>query len=127
SSRRVEGPGVLPQQAISRSLDSASSRLTGPICSARDDMVFFITGSANYFFGFHSAKCAPVGSASTLNQPNSGISVTSFITLAPRDFAFLVEAWISSTSTYASQNEGAPGMGFFIMPPPVPSPTRIIV
>src|SRR3954465_9871919 len=85
-------------------------------------------GFADYFFfGFHSPRCAPVGSVIMLSQPMSATGVTSFITLAPSDLAFLVEASMSSTKTYESQNDGAPGIGFFIMPPPVPSPTPIMV
>ena len=45
-----------------------------------------------YSFAFHKAKCAPVGSWSTLNSPKFSIGVTSFITVAPSDFAFFVAA-----------------------------------
>src|SRR5436853_66546 len=84
--------------------------------------------SCRYFLlGFHRPRCAPVGSVMMLSHPMSATGVTSFMTLAPSDLAFLVEASMSSTKTYESQNDGAPGMGFFIMPPPVPSPTPIMV
>jgi len=62
-----------------------------------------------------------------LKEPAPITSVASFITVAPRDLALPVAAFRSSTCTYAIHAEGAPGMGFFIMPPPVPSPTLIIV
>ena len=46
-----------------------------------------------------SPNAAPVGSTRTLNQPISGTSVTSLITVAPRLLAFRVEAEMSSTRT----------------------------
>ena len=49
--------------------------------------------------GFQRASAAPVGSTITLNQPTPGTSVASFMTFAPRDFAFWVAAPMSSTST----------------------------
>src|SRR5665213_4294166 len=46
----------------------------------------------------------------------------------PSVFAFSVDAARSSTETYGTQTDGAPGMGCCIIPPPVPSsPTPIIV
>src|SRR5450631_993281 len=83
--------------------------------------------SPGYIFGLNSASAAPVGSIITLNHPTVGISVTSFITVAPSDLAFAVATLMSSTMTYANQAEGAPGTGCFIIPPPVPSPTLIMV
>ena len=80
-----------------------------------------------YVLDFHKPSAAPVGSMKMLNQPAPGTSVTSFIRVAPSDWAFLVAAAISSTSTYASHVEGAPGMGCFMIPPPVPFSTLIIV
>ena len=74
-----------------------------------------------------SPRCAPVGSTMMENEPISGTGVTSFITVAPNARAFFVAAATSSTSTYAIQNEGAPGIICFIIPPPVPSPTSTIV
>ena len=65
----------------------------------------------NYIFGLNSASTAPVGSVKMLNHPTLGISVTSLIKVAPSDLALAVEALMSSTATYASQNDGAPGMG----------------
>jgi hypothetical protein len=53
--------------------------------------------------------------------------VTFLQTGAPSDFPLAVAATTSSTSTYGSQAVGTPGAGVFIMPPPVPSPTPIIV
>ena len=50
-------------------------------------------------FAFHSPSIAPVGSTMIESQPMSITSVTSFITLPPSDFAFLVEASMSSTRT----------------------------
>jgi len=61
-----------------------------------------------------------------LSQPISITSVTSFMTSPPNDFAFFVAARISSTSTYTSHPAGPPGICFMI-PPPVPFPTLIIV
>src|SRR4029077_12488225 len=77
--------------------------------------------------GFQRPSVAPVGSTIMLNQPAPGISVTSLITTAPSDLAFSVAAAISSTSTYASHADNAPGTGCCMIPPPVPSPTWIIV
>ena len=45
------------------------------------------------------ASAAPVGSVKMLNQPTLGISVTSSLISAPRDFAFFVAARMSSTWT----------------------------
>src|SRR5438105_11225191 len=81
----------------------------------------------HFAFGCHSPSMAPVGSTMIENEPAFGTSVTSRMTVAPRDLALAVAAAMSSTRTYASQSEGAPGTGCFIMPPPVPSPTPIIV
>jgi hypothetical protein len=50
-------------------------------------------------FAFHSPSIAPVGSTMIESEPMSGTSVTSFITVAPRDFAFFVAASMSSTRT----------------------------
>ena len=49
--------------------------------------------------GFQRPRAAPVGSTMMLNQPIPGTSVTSFMTFAPRDFAFEVDAWMSLTNT----------------------------
>src|SRR5262245_29292986 len=78
-------------------------------------------------FGFQSPRVAPVGSVIILIQPASGTSVTSRTILAPSDFAFSVAALMSFTSTYASHVDGSPGIGCFIIPPPVPVPGLIIV
>src|SRR4029077_12402562 len=83
--------------------------------------------AAQAAFGFHSPSAAPVGSRIMLNQPAPITSVTSFMIVAPNDFAFLVAASMSSTSTYANQADGAPGAGCFIIPPPVPLPGLIMV
>src|SRR5436190_15520602 len=79
------------------------------------------------FLGCQSPSIAPVGSVMMLNEPAPDTSVTSFITLAPSDRALLVAALMSLTRTWASHADEAPGIGFFINPPPVPSPTLIIV
>src|SRR5262245_32641528 len=50
-------------------------------------------------FDFQSPSVAPVGSVIILSQPAPGASVTSFTILAPSDFAFLVVASMSFTST----------------------------
>src|SRR5262249_20780151 len=50
-------------------------------------------------FGCHIATVAPVGSVMTLIVPMSPTSITSWTTLAPRSFAFLVDARTSSTPT----------------------------
>src|SRR5437588_10211629 len=78
-------------------------------------------------FVCHSPNAAPVGSSMMLSQPMSGTSIESFTIFAPSDFAFCVAAPMSSTRTYASQNDGMPGIGFLSNPPPVPSPTLITV
>src|SRR5437773_11558108 len=67
----------------------ASSR---PVASiSRDDYL--------WPFGCHIAIAAPVGSVMTLIVPCSPTSMTSTTTLAPRSFAFLVDARTSSTPT----------------------------
>src|SRR5690349_10651810 len=77
---------------------------------------------------FHRPSSAPVGSMMMLSQPKPGTSVTSLETFAPSARAFSVAASMSSTLTYASHTEGAPGTRCFIIPPPVPvSPTPTIV
>src|SRR5713226_6534537 len=45
-----------------------------------------------FIFGCQRASAAPVGSMRTLNEPMPMTSVTSFITVAPSDLAFFVEA-----------------------------------
>ena len=52
----------------------------------------------------------PVGSVRMLNQPMSGTGVTSRRIVAPRDLAFFVAAWMSSTRTYGIHADGAPGI-----------------
>ena len=59
-----------------------------------------------------------------LSHPMPAISLTSFITFAPSDEAFFVDALITATSTYGNQ-EPFSGMSCFIIPPPVPFPTLI--
>src|SRR5207244_6226447 len=63
----------------------------------------------------------------TLIQPASATSVLSIMTFAPSSFALRVKAATSSTPTYACQRGGDPGDWAVIIPPPVPSPTSIIV
>src|SRR5665213_2520041 len=65
--------------------------------------------------------------ASTEKAKTLGGSVIQAI-VPPSVFAFSVDAARSSTETYGTQTDGAPGMGCCIIPPPVPSsPTPIIV
>src|SRR5258705_6465681 len=79
------------------------------------------------FLGSQRPSAAPVGSVIMLNCPAPFTSAMSLTSLAPKDCAFFVAALTSSTFTYGTHIEGAPGIGFFISPPPVPSPTLIIV
>jgi hypothetical protein len=65
--------------------------------------------------------------AITLNQPYSPTSMMSCPMMAPSSFAFSVIAWMSSTPTQASQWGGTWGFGLVNIPPPVPSPTLIMV
>src|ERR1700730_12904188 len=86
-----------------------------------------VAGSRHFALGCQSPIAAPPGSMMIEKEPASITSVTSLQTVAPSDFALAVAVATSSTSTYGSQAVGTPGAGVFIMPPPVPSPTRIIV
>ena len=70
------------------------------------------------YFDWNSAIFAPVGSSRTDIHPTFGISTESICTCAPRDLAFFVAAWMSSTPTYASQPVGAFAMEY--APPPGP-------
>jgi hypothetical protein len=49
--------------------------------------------------GWNNAMVAPVGSVRTVAQPTFGISIGPLDTVAPSDFAFSVEALMSSTPT----------------------------
>ena len=63
-----------------------------------------------------------------LIHPNSPTSVLSITTLPPSSRAFRVELATSATPTYANQKGGAPASILLLnIPPPVPSPTLIIV
>ena len=63
-----------------------------------------------------------------LIHPKSPTSVLSNTTFAPSSLALPVELATSSTPTYASHCGGDPASAMlFSIPPPVPSPTPIMV
>jgi hypothetical protein len=80
--------------------------ISGPVARARHVVPLplhhcsFARQPVPYFlFTCQRAIAAPVGSIRTLNEPMPVTSVTSFITVAPSDLAFFVEAAMSSTRT----------------------------
>ena len=85
-------------------------------------------GQSRYLRGLDCQKprVPPVGSTTMLIRPMSATGMESTMTLAPSCLAFWVEELTSATSTYGIHADGMP-LSAVIIPPPVPSPTPIMV
>src|SRR5438445_9987681 len=94
------GAGAVRQHITRPRLRGRQQQTGDPLCVV-DAYGHRLQAAGSYcaVFGFHSPSAAPVGSMMMLIQPAPGTSVTSSMILAPSDFAFCVEAAISSTST----------------------------
>ena len=94
---------ALPSLVLLPSRTPRRKPLKGYATGPRGPVASSLRGDYFFPFGCHIAIVAPVGSAITLIVPCSPTSITSTTTLAPRSFAFLVDARTSSTPTYAIQ------------------------